>query len=61
LGAQKQVPYLSLHPFAKIPAIVDDGFALYETQAILRHRRPACGPAFFDRRHAEPDTLSLTR
>jgi glutathione S-transferase len=37
LGAQKQEPYLTLQPFAKIPAVVDDGFALYETNAILRH------------------------
>jgi glutathione S-transferase len=37
LGAQKQEPYLSLQPFGKIPAIVDDGFELYETNAVLRH------------------------
>ena len=44
MGQQKQEPYLSLHPFGKIPAIEDDGFVLYETQAMLRHidrARPA--------------------
>jgi glutathione S-transferase len=46
LGAQKQEPYLSLHPFGKIPAIVDDGFVLYESQAMLRHiDRKAASPA----------------
>jgi glutathione S-transferase len=46
LGAQKQEPYISLHPFGKIPAIVDDGFVLYESQAILRHiDRKAPAPA----------------
>jgi glutathione S-transferase len=37
LGEQKQEPYLSLHPFGKIPALTDDDFALYETQAMLRY------------------------
>jgi glutathione S-transferase len=37
LGAQKQEPYLSLQPFGKIPALTDDGFALYETNAMLRY------------------------
>ncbi len=46
LGEHKQEPYLSLHPFGKIPAIVDDGFELYETQAMLRHiDRTAAEPA----------------
>jgi glutathione S-transferase len=46
LGAQKQEPYLSLHPFGKIPAIVDDGFVLYESQAMLRHiDRKVASPA----------------
>lgn len=46
LGAQKQEPYLSLHPFGKIPAIVDDGFELFESQAMLRHiDRKAPAPA----------------
>ena len=55
LGAHRQEPYISLHPFGKIPAIVDCGFELYETQAILRHidrktALPALIPA--DPRHA---------
>jgi glutathione S-transferase len=33
----RQEPHLSRHPFAKVPAIEHDGFALYETQAILRY------------------------
>jgi len=46
LGGQRQEPYLSLHPFGKIPAIVDDGFELYESQAILRYiARKAAAPA----------------
>jgi glutathione S-transferase len=46
LGAQKQEPYLSLHPFGKIPAIDDDGVPIYETQAILRHiERKAATPS----------------
>src|SRR5579864_9743642 len=30
-------PHISRHPFAKVPAFEHDGFALYETQAILRY------------------------
>jgi glutathione S-transferase len=29
--------HLSRHPFAKVPAFEHDGFALYETQAIMRY------------------------
>ncbi|HEX3535387.1 MAG TPA: glutathione S-transferase family protein [Stellaceae bacterium] len=36
-GAHKEEPHLSRHPFAKLPAFEHDGFALYETQAILRY------------------------
>jgi glutathione S-transferase len=36
-GASKQESYLSRHPFGRIPAFEHDGFALYETQAILRY------------------------
>ena len=36
-GEHKQPGYLTLHPFGRIPAFVDDGFAIYETQAILRY------------------------
>src|SRR4051812_35767426 len=37
VGAHREEPHLSRHPFAKIPAFEHDGFALYETQAILRY------------------------
>ncbi len=36
-GAHRAEPHLSRHPFAKVPAFEHDGFALYETQAILRY------------------------
>src|SRR5215469_512283 len=36
-GAHRQVPHLSRHPFAKVPAFEHDGFVLYETQAIVRY------------------------
>jgi glutathione S-transferase len=34
-GEHKQPAYLARQPFGRMPAIEDDGFALYETQAIL--------------------------
>jgi glutathione S-transferase len=36
-GAHREEPHVSRHPFAKVPAFEHDGFALYETQAILRY------------------------
>ena len=33
----KQPAHLARHPFGKIPVLEHDGFALYETQAILRY------------------------
>ena len=36
-GAQREEPHLSRQPFAKVPAFEHDGFALYETQAIMRY------------------------
>jgi glutathione S-transferase len=36
-GAHREEPHLSRHPFGKMPAFEHDGFALYETQAILRY------------------------
>ena len=36
-GQHREEPHLSRHPFAKMPAFEHDGFALYETQAILRY------------------------
>jgi glutathione S-transferase len=31
------MPHLARHPFGKVPAFEHDGFALYETQAIMRY------------------------
>jgi glutathione S-transferase len=36
-GQHKAPAYLAMHPFGRIPTIDDDGFVLYETQAILRY------------------------
>lgn len=36
-GAHKQEPYLSLHPFGRLPAIEHGDFKLYECQAIARY------------------------
>ena len=36
-GEHQKQPHLARHPFAKVPAFEHDGFALYETQAILRY------------------------
>jgi glutathione S-transferase len=33
----REEPHLSRHPFGKVPAFEHDGFALYETQAVLRY------------------------
>ncbi|MGC2411423.1 MAG: glutathione S-transferase family protein [Stellaceae bacterium] len=37
LGALKQQPHLSRHPFGRIPAFEHHGWMLYETQAIMRY------------------------
>lgn len=38
--------YLALHPFGRVPALVHEGFALYETCAIIRYvDRAFAGPA----------------
>jgi len=37
IGELGQEPHVARHPFAKVPAFEHDGFALYETQAILRY------------------------
>ncbi len=36
-GAHRAAPHLARQPFAKVPAFEHDGFALYETQAIIRY------------------------
>src|SRR5437660_1631855 len=33
----KQPEHLARHPFGRVPAFEHDGFALYDTQAILRY------------------------
>jgi glutathione S-transferase len=48
--------YLDLHPFGRVPALVHDGFALYETAAITRYvDRAFPGPAL---QPAEPRALA---
>ncbi|MGH6956037.1 MAG: glutathione S-transferase family protein [Caulobacteraceae bacterium] len=42
-GESKGPAHLARHPFGRVPAIEDDGFALYETQAILRYLDAAYG------------------
>jgi len=37
IGAHKEPAHLARHPFGRVPAFAHDGFALYETQAILRY------------------------
>ena len=37
VGEQRSEPHLSRHPFGRMPVLEHDGFALYETQAILRY------------------------
>lgn len=36
-GAHREPGYLSLNPYGRVPAIVDDGFTLYESAAILSY------------------------
>jgi glutathione S-transferase len=48
--------YLALHPFGRVPALVHDGFTLYETGAITRYiDRAFPGPAL---QPAEPQALA---
>jgi len=49
-NASKSPEHLARHPFGRVPAFEHDGFALYETQAILRYLdrvlpQPALTPA----------------
>jgi len=49
--------YLALHPFGRVPTLVHDGFALYETSAITRYvDRAFVGPAL-----QPPDPRALAR
>lgn len=45
LDALRTPEYRTLHPFGRVPVFEQDGFVLYETQAILRH---------IDRAYPEP-------
>jgi len=36
-GQHKGPEHMARHPFGRVPAIDDDGFGLYETQAIIRY------------------------
>ncbi|MFL6765864.1 MAG: glutathione S-transferase family protein [Sphingomicrobium sp.] len=36
-GEHKQPEHLARHPFGRVPAFEDDGFSLYESQAIVRY------------------------
>jgi glutathione S-transferase len=36
-GSMKTPEYLKLHPFGRVPVLAQEGFLLYETQAILRY------------------------
>jgi len=36
-GSMKTPQYLKLHPFGRVPVLAQEGFLLYETQAILRY------------------------
>jgi glutathione S-transferase len=36
-GEHKQPDHLARHPFGRVPAFKQDGFTLYETQAIIRY------------------------
>lgn len=42
-GGNRQPAHLARHPFGRIPAIDDDGFGVYETQAIIRYIDATCG------------------
>ena len=47
--AHRAPPYLALNPYARVPTLVDDGFVLYESTAILgyleaTHPRPPLVP-----------------
>ncbi len=55
-AADVPADYLALHPFGRVPTLVHDGFALYETGAITRYLdRAFSGPAL---QPADPKRLA---
>jgi len=44
-GEHKKPPHLARQPFGQVPAIDDDGFALYESRAIVRYINEKAGGA----------------
>jgi glutathione S-transferase len=44
-GEQKQQPYMTLNPMASVPAMEDDGFVLWESNAILQYVADKVGNA----------------
>jgi len=44
-GEQKQEPYITLNPMASVPAMEDDGFVLWESNAILQYAADKVGNA----------------
>ncbi len=48
-GHHKQEAHLSRQPFGQIPALEDDGFALYETHAMLRYLNAKANGALLPR------------
>jgi len=55
-AADVPAAYRALHPFGRVPALVHDGFALYETAAITRYiDRAFAGPAL---QPADPKALA---
>lgn len=55
-AADVPAAYLALHPFGRVPTLVHDGFALYETGAITRYiDRAFPGPAL---QPADPRALA---
>ncbi|MFN0182740.1 MAG: glutathione S-transferase family protein [Aquabacterium sp.] len=44
-GEQKAEPYVSINPMASVPAMVDDGFVLWESNAILQYAADKVGNA----------------
>lgn len=60
-GDLKKPEFLAVNPRGKVPAIVDDGFTLYESVAIveyLEERYPGAGLPLFPR---EPEARAIVR